>query len=129
MIGDKIRDLAQKKGLTLKELAFKSDIAEPTLHNILTRNDAKVSQIDKIADILEVSSAYLLGETQERKVETPNNENTLLREMVEELKSTNDFLKSLVLSKLDRLEKYNFGMNDEKLGKYREFALGVGVFR
>jgi transcriptional regulator with XRE-family HTH domain len=136
MIGKKIRELAEKKGISLKDLAYKSEIAEPTLHNILTRNDAKLSQLDKIAEVLGVSTSYFMGETQENKILTQKNEEpTILLEKnarIEELKESNSFLKeqlnffkNFLIPKLDRLEKYNFGLNEGGgLGKGSD-VLGV----
>ncbi len=123
MIGKKIRELAEKRGLSLKDLAYKSEIAEPTLHNILTRNDAKMSQLDKIAEILGVSTSYFTGEIQENKVSTQKNEVVeLLKNQVEEQKSTIDFLKNLVNNSFSQaFQKLD---NLEKLGKYRGVAFG-----
>jgi transcriptional regulator with XRE-family HTH domain len=62
-IEDRIRVLVAEKGITLLQLATLSDITEATLHAILNRNDAKYSQLDRIANTLNVSVAYLVGET------------------------------------------------------------------
>ncbi|MES2517848.1 MAG: helix-turn-helix transcriptional regulator [Bacteroidota bacterium] len=62
-IEDKIRVLVAEKGITLLQLATQSDITEATLHAILNRNDAKYSQLSRIAETLEVSVSYIVGET------------------------------------------------------------------
>lgn len=62
-IEDKIRVLVAEKGITLLQLATQSKITEATLHAILNRNDAKYSQLSRIADTLSVNVAYLAGET------------------------------------------------------------------
>lgn len=62
-IEDRIRVLIVERGLTLLQLANQSNITEATLHAILNRNDAKYSQLKRIADTLNVRVAYLTGET------------------------------------------------------------------
>lgn len=62
-IEDKIRVLVAEEGITLLQLATQSNITEATLHAILNRNDAKYSQLSRIADTLCVNVAYLTGET------------------------------------------------------------------
>ncbi len=62
-IEDKIRVLVAEKGITLLQLAARSKITEATLHAILNRNDAKYSQLRRMAETLEVNVAYLTGET------------------------------------------------------------------
>jgi predicted transcriptional regulator len=62
-IEDKIRVLVAEKGITLLQLATQSKITEATLHAILNRNDAKYSQLIRIAATLDVNVAYLAGET------------------------------------------------------------------
>lgn len=62
-IEDRIRVLVAEKGITLLQLATSSNITEATLHAILNRNDAKYSQLQRIASTLGVNVAYLVGET------------------------------------------------------------------
>ncbi len=62
-IEDRIRVLVAEKGITLLQLATSSNITEATLHAILNRNDAKYSQLQRIAETLAVNVAYLAGET------------------------------------------------------------------
>jgi predicted transcriptional regulator len=62
-IEDKIRVLVAEKSMTLLQLATHSKITEATLHAILNRNDAKYSQLKRIAATLDVNVAYLAGET------------------------------------------------------------------
>lgn len=62
-IEDRIRVLIAERGMTLLQLAIKSNITEATLHAILNRNDAKYSQLDRIAKTLNVSVAFLTGES------------------------------------------------------------------
>lgn len=67
-IEDKVRVLVAEKGITLLQLATESNITEATLHAILNRNDAKYSQLIRIAASLNVNVAYLTGETTVRNM-------------------------------------------------------------
>ncbi|MDR6560138.1 MULTISPECIES: helix-turn-helix transcriptional regulator [Arcicella] len=62
-IEDRVRVLIVEKGMTLLQLATQSKITEATLHAILNRNDAKYSQLKRMAETLNVKVAYLTGET------------------------------------------------------------------
>ncbi len=68
-IEDKIRVLVAEKGITLLQLATCSKITEATLHAILNRNDAKYSQLDRIAKTLDVNVAYIVGDTTIRNLD------------------------------------------------------------
>ena len=128
MLGKTIRDLAYQKGMTIKDLSQKTGITEPTLHNILAKNDAKLSQIEKIAEILEVSTAFLTGtsdgspKTELKKAELSESKNSevvaLLKGQIEEQKAMIEFFKNLVVDKLNNLER---------LGKRRGIAVRSAV--
>ncbi len=62
-VEDRIRVLIAERGMTLLQLATQSDITEATLHAILNRNDAKYSQLVRMAKTLNVTVAYLMGES------------------------------------------------------------------
>ncbi|MBH8567552.1 helix-turn-helix transcriptional regulator [Microvirga sp. STS02] len=59
---DKIKKKLSEQGMTIQRLATESGISEPTLHAILNRDDAKLSQLEKIAEALGVSLSYFLEE-------------------------------------------------------------------
>jgi transcriptional regulator with XRE-family HTH domain len=59
---DKIKRKLSDQGMTIQRLATQSGISEPTLHAILNRDDAKLSQLEKIAEALGVSLSYFLEE-------------------------------------------------------------------
>ncbi len=59
---DRIRVLVAERGITLLQLAQKSQITESTLHAILNRNDAKYSQLKRMAKVLGVSPSNITGE-------------------------------------------------------------------
>jgi transcriptional regulator with XRE-family HTH domain len=62
-IEERIRVLIAERSMTLLQLAIRSDITEATLHAILNRNDAKYSQLKRMAEVLGVSVAFLTSET------------------------------------------------------------------
>ncbi|MFC0181098.1 Cro/C1-type HTH DNA-binding domain-containing protein [Pseudarcicella hirudinis] len=67
-IEDRIRVLIAERNMTLLQLAIQSKITEATLHAILNRNDAKYSQLSRIAGVLDVSVSYLTGESDLQKL-------------------------------------------------------------
>jgi transcriptional regulator with XRE-family HTH domain len=58
----KIKKLLAGKGMTIQKLASESGISEPTIHAIFNRGDAKLSQLEKIADTLSTSLNFLLSD-------------------------------------------------------------------
>lgn len=48
--------------MTIQKLASESGISEPTIHAIFNRGDAKLSQLEKIADTLSTSLNFLLSD-------------------------------------------------------------------
>lgn len=63
----RIKKKLSEREMTIQRLASESGISEPTLHAIFNRGDAKVSQLEKISGVLDVTLGYLLGVD-----ETPN---------------------------------------------------------
>ncbi|HEX8326640.1 MAG TPA: helix-turn-helix transcriptional regulator [Hymenobacter sp.] len=61
-IEGKIKKKLGEQGITIQRLATQSGISEPTLHAILNRGDAKLSQLEKIAEALSVSLNYFLDD-------------------------------------------------------------------
>ena len=59
-----IRDLADKRRLTIVSLADKAQLPAATVHNIMSRGDAKLSQLKQLAEALGVSVCQLIGERQ-----------------------------------------------------------------
>jgi transcriptional regulator with XRE-family HTH domain len=58
----KIKNLLAEQGMTIQRLATESGISEPTLHAIFNRGDAKLSQLEKIAEALGSTLNFLLSE-------------------------------------------------------------------
>jgi lambda repressor-like predicted transcriptional regulator len=59
---DKIKEILSIKGLTIQRLAIISKISEPTLHAIFNRDDAKLSQLQKIAESLGTPLSFFLAD-------------------------------------------------------------------
>jgi DNA-binding Xre family transcriptional regulator len=55
------KELLVRKNMTIQKLAVLSEISEPTVHSIFKKNDAKLSQLEAICQVLEVPITYLLG--------------------------------------------------------------------
>lgn len=60
-LADSIRRIAEEKGIPLVQLAQRAKMSQPTLHSIINKNDAKLSQLKSIAAALDVSLDRLLG--------------------------------------------------------------------
>jgi lambda repressor-like predicted transcriptional regulator len=72
---DRIRVLVAERGITLLQLSQQAQITESTLHAILNRNDAKYSQIKRLAKVLGVSPSHITGEHEDPETanaELPN---------------------------------------------------------
>ena len=64
---NRIKELRQEKGLTLKELGKKVGLRDNTLSQYETgKRTPKDSTIEKIADFFNVSTSYLMGFSTER---------------------------------------------------------------
>jgi lambda repressor-like predicted transcriptional regulator len=70
---DRIRVLVAERGITLLQLSSQAGITESTLHAILNRNDAKYSQLKKMAQVLKVSPAQITGENEDPDIPYSNN--------------------------------------------------------
>ncbi|WP_270314628.1 helix-turn-helix domain-containing protein [Leuconostoc citreum] len=58
------KEIAQKRGLSLKALAAKAGLAENAIYR-WDDNNPKSENLKKVADVLHVSTDYLLGRTDE----------------------------------------------------------------
>jgi transcriptional regulator with XRE-family HTH domain len=59
----KIKNRLAEQGMTIQRLATESGISEPTLHAIFNRGDAKLSQLEKIAEALGSTLNFLLSDS------------------------------------------------------------------
>jgi transcriptional regulator with XRE-family HTH domain len=67
-IEDRIRVLVAERGITLLQLAQQAKITESTLHAIMNRNDAKYSQLKRMAKVLSVSPSFIVSEHEDPDV-------------------------------------------------------------
>lgn len=68
-IGEKLRVLRDKAGLTQEELADKANISIRTLQRIEANNNANKKSLRKICDVLNISTEYLEAEYNEKQYE------------------------------------------------------------
>lgn len=61
---DRVKETAKKNGYSLTELAVKAGIGEKSIYAWTTR-EPTVATLQKVADVLRVSTDYLLGRTDE----------------------------------------------------------------
>ncbi len=66
---DRVKETAKKNGYSLTELAVKAGIGEKSIYAWTTR-EPTVATLQKVADVLHVSTDYLLGRTDEMNVTT-----------------------------------------------------------
>jgi transcriptional regulator with XRE-family HTH domain len=64
----KIKNRLAEQGMTIQRLATESGISEPTLHAIFNRGDAKLSQLEKIAEALGSTLNFLLSESNQSSI-------------------------------------------------------------
>lgn len=70
MMGKRIRERRKSKGLTMKELGAKLNLAESTIAGYEAGyREPSASMLEKIAEVLDTSTDYLLGRTDDP---TPN---------------------------------------------------------
>lgn len=61
---DRVKETAKKNGYSLTEVAIKAGIGEKSIYAWTTR-EPTVATLQKVADVLHVSTDYLLGRTDE----------------------------------------------------------------
>lgn len=66
---DRVKETAKKNGYSLTELAVKAGIGEKSIYAWTTR-EPTVATLQKVADVLHVSTDYLLGRTDEMHATT-----------------------------------------------------------
>jgi len=109
---NKIKDLAEKKRITIVELCKKSDISHSGFYKNVQKGEIKVSRLEKLANVLGVSPAYFFSDdgkpedyqSKDRPVNYEKKEPVSLERETE-------LLKELILEKDKRLklleEKYS----------------------
>lgn len=69
---DRVKETAKKNGYSLTEVAIKAGIGEKSIYAWTTR-EPTVATLQKVADVLHVSTDYLLGRTDEMNPSLANN--------------------------------------------------------
>ena len=57
-----IKELLARRGLSIEKMAALADLSNPTIHSIFKKNDAKVSQLEAICQVLQVPILYLFDD-------------------------------------------------------------------
>lgn len=70
---DKTKQVAKLRGLSLTELAIKAGLAEKSIYS-WDRSTPKADNLQKVADVLHVSTDYLLGRTNEMNLSTTDSQ-------------------------------------------------------
>lgn len=60
MIGDNVKKIREEKGLTIEKLAYKAEISARTVNRIEHNKDFRLSNLQKIANALNVSIEEIL---------------------------------------------------------------------
>lgn len=124
--GEKLKHLIDTKMITQKELAEVLGMSKQSLYYFYKQSHISKEYKDKIALKLGLSDDYFTQKNIEKSDNYTVKLIQVLENQVEELKATNEFLKTLVLTKLDRLERLNFGINEGgTLGKIEDMYLVV----
>lgn len=69
------KDIAKLRGLSLDDVALKAGLSAKSIYN-WGRNSPKSENLQKVADVLHVSTDYLLGRTDEMNTSLANNKPT-----------------------------------------------------
>jgi transcriptional regulator with XRE-family HTH domain len=91
-----IRRIASEKKLSLEKLAIKSGMTNATLHSIMNKNDAKLSQLISIASVLGVSPINFFHDAGQVISSLSENEcQKALEHAIEKIKVLEKLVKSL----------------------------------
>lgn len=71
----RIKEVAQKQNMSVIDVALKAGIAENSIYG-WTQKTPKSDTLSKVADVLHVSTDYLLGRTDEMNPSSANNKPT-----------------------------------------------------
>lgn len=70
---DRVKEVSKKNGLSLTDVAIKAGIGEKSIYAWTTR-EPTVATLQKVADVLHVSTDYLLGRTDEMNLSTTDSQ-------------------------------------------------------
>lgn len=69
---DRVKEVSKKNGYSLTDVAIKAGIGEKSIY-AWTKREPTVATLQKVADVLHVSTDYLLGRTDEMKHTSSDN--------------------------------------------------------
>ncbi|QEA50207.1 helix-turn-helix domain-containing protein [Leuconostoc lactis] len=72
---DRVKEVSKKNGYSLTDVAIKAGIGEKSIY-AWTKREPTVATLQKVADVLHVSTDYLLGRTDEMNTSLANNKPT-----------------------------------------------------
>lgn len=72
---DRVKEVSKKNGYSLTDVAIKAGIGEKSIY-AWTKREPTVATLQKVADVLHVSTDYLLGRTDEMNPSSANNKPT-----------------------------------------------------
>lgn len=96
---NKIRDLCEKRNLTLKDLAEKVGLTQGGIQNILKENNTRVNTLEKISEILEVPTSIFFDDG------TPDDLIKTIADLKDELRRSEYTIKSLNLNLEEERQK------------------------
>ncbi|MBZ5968881.1 helix-turn-helix domain-containing protein [Leuconostoc gasicomitatum] len=70
---ERTKQIAKKRGLSLTEVAIKAGLADKSIYS-WDRSNPKAENLEKVADVLNVSTDYLLGRTDEMNLSTTDSQ-------------------------------------------------------
>lgn len=100
MVTENIKQIAKDKGVTLSDLAAKIDMTESGMYAMFRNNSIKISTLEKISEVLNVSILSFFEETISMASETQVKYNTELDRCRSELELWKQ-------KAFENLEKYN----------------------
>ena len=66
---DRVKEISKKNGYSLTDVAIKAGIGEKSIYS-WTKREPTVATLQKVADVLHVSTDYLLGRTDEMNIKS-----------------------------------------------------------
>ena len=72
---DRVKEVSKKNGYSLTDVAIKAGIGEKSIY-AWTKREPTVATLQKVADVLHVSTDYLLGRTDEMNTSLANDKPT-----------------------------------------------------
>ncbi|MCP1354608.1 helix-turn-helix domain-containing protein [Aneurinibacillus migulanus] len=114
ILGKRIKELREQKGLTTVELSQKSGVSQSTISQIEnSKRGASTKTIQKLAKALEVPSSYLLQENTDKA--KPSDDNSKEEVSTSDIRENVEIHRDSLQSLLDILERTNSRFQDIKI--------------